>query len=112
MHTTESVPLDHAATGLSVTDAAELLGVSPTTVRAHLRQGTLGGEKIDGAWVVYLAGLPQTTPTPSVEPECMPESDRPAPSSSRLVAILASLMVRYRGLRRRLQSLRTRVPRS
>ena len=109
MHTTESVPLDHAATGLTVNDAAEMLGVSPTTVRAHLRQGTLAGEKVSGSWVVYLAGLPQQTkPLAPIPVESMVASDRAVPSSSRLVKILASLVVLYR----RLRGLGTRVPRS
>jgi hypothetical protein len=45
---------DGAGDMLSVRDAAAQLGVSPDTVRAHLRQGTLAGEKIDNKWVVYL----------------------------------------------------------
>jgi excisionase family DNA binding protein len=113
MHDTDLATSNQAATGLSVSDAAELLGVSVTTVRAHLRQGTLAGEKIGGNWVVYLAGLPRQTESPApAHPESLPASDRPAPSSSRQATILAWLLVRYRGLRQRLQGLRARIPRS
>jgi excisionase family DNA binding protein len=112
MQDTEPVSLDQATTGLSVTDAAELLGVSATTVRAHLRQGTLAGEKVSGAWVVYLAGLP-APPTPTSIPlESSRASADSAPASSRSVTILAWLLVFVRRLRWRFRELRTRVTRS
>ena len=41
---------------LSVSEAAAQLGVAEDTVRAHLRQGTLPGEKLGNRWVVHLAG--------------------------------------------------------
>jgi hypothetical protein len=47
----ESHDANHA---YSVSEAADHLGVTPGTVRAHLRQGTLLGEKIEGSWVVFL----------------------------------------------------------
>jgi excisionase family DNA binding protein len=48
---------------LSVSEAAAQLGVSVDTVRAHLRQGTLPGEKLGNRWVVHLAE--PALPTPS-----------------------------------------------
>ena len=113
MHDTEPARSNQAATGLSVNDAAEMLGVSPTTVRAHLRQGTLAGERVGGSWVVYLAGLPvQSAPSSPPEPESIAASERSAPSSSRPVTILARLVVLLRRVSRYLQELRARGQRA
>jgi excisionase family DNA binding protein len=114
MGDTESIPLDQPEPGLSVTDAAELLGVSASTVRAHLRQGTLAGEKIDGSWVVYLAGLPQpSAPLPPAQPAPLPDSDQPAPTSPSRVGTLGRLvLLMLQGLSRQLAALRARVARA
>jgi hypothetical protein len=51
----ETAVMPDGYTSHTVAEAAAVLSVSPSTVRAHLRQGTLPGDKIDGQWVVYLA---------------------------------------------------------
>jgi hypothetical protein len=114
MHDTELTPVDQATIGLSVADAAELLGVSANTVRAHLRQGTLAGEKIDGAWVVYLADLPpESAPSPSAVLEPLPTSDRATqPSPSRMGTLGRLLLLMLQGFSRRLSTVWTRVSRN
>ena len=114
MHDTEPSQSNQAATGLSVSDAAELLGVSAATVRAHLRQGTLAGEKIDGTWIVYLAGLPQpTTPPAQAKRDPLSGSDLPAqPSPSRMGTLGRLLLLMLQGISRQLSSLRARVARA
>jgi excisionase family DNA binding protein len=46
---------------VTVREAAQILGVSTDAVRAKLRRGTLGGEKIDGEWHVRLPGRQDAT---------------------------------------------------
>ena len=53
--TMESTAVPNGFSPHTVAEAAAVSNVSPSTVRAHLRQGTLAGNKIDGQWVVYLA---------------------------------------------------------
>jgi excisionase family DNA binding protein len=43
---------------LSVPEAATRLGVTPDAIRARLHRGTLAGEKVGGAWRVFLPGAP------------------------------------------------------
>jgi hypothetical protein len=93
-----------------VADAAELLGVSPATVRAHLRQGTLVGEKIENQWVVYLAGT-APSPVPAVGAEAgqdrvVTPAPLPAATSSRPSVLLLSWLIR---LLRRLRYTARRV---
>jgi excisionase family DNA binding protein len=85
----------------SVADAAELLGVSPATVRAHLRQGTLAGEKIGQQWVVYLAGTPASdTPAPT-DPGTGQDrlvatapAPMPAPAASGVTVLVLTWLIR------------------
>lgn len=37
---------------LSITDAAQSLGISPNTVRRRLTSGLLTGNKVDGRWLI------------------------------------------------------------
>jgi excisionase family DNA binding protein len=41
----------------TVDEAAELLGVHVRTVQARLRDGTLKGKKLSGAWRIYKESL-------------------------------------------------------
>jgi hypothetical protein len=41
---------------VTVNDAAVALGITPDSVRARLRRGSLGGEKIGPVWYVFLEG--------------------------------------------------------
>jgi hypothetical protein len=102
------------ATPVSVGDAAAVLGVSPATVRAHLRQGTLAGEKIGQQWVVYLAG---TTASDEQRPaDSGTGQDRvvtgapaplPAPAVSRFTVLVVSRLMRL--IRRLRQAGRDRL---
>ena len=49
---------------LSITDAAQTLGISPNTVRRRLTSGLLTGNKVDGKWFINVAdtGLPRSAP--------------------------------------------------
>ncbi len=40
---------------VSVTEAADVLGITPDSVRARLRRGSLAGEKQGTTWMVHLA---------------------------------------------------------
>ena len=40
--------------GVTVNEAAVALGITPDSVRARLRRGSLGGEKIGPVWYVFL----------------------------------------------------------
>jgi excisionase family DNA binding protein len=89
------------AAPLSVADAAEVLGVSPATVRAHLRQGTLAGEKIGQQWVVYLAGTPApdapAPPSSGIEHDrvvATSPASRPAPTSSGVTVLVLTWLIR------------------
>jgi hypothetical protein len=49
---------------LSITDAAQTLGISPNTVRRRLTSGLLRGNKVDGKWLINVeeTELPRSTP--------------------------------------------------
>ena len=53
---------------LSITDAAQTLGISPNTVRRRLTSGFLTGNKVDRKWLINVeeTELPSSTP-PHVE---------------------------------------------
>jgi hypothetical protein len=46
------------ATGLTLAEAAEVLGISPTAVRGRVRRGTVSATLVGGRWYVDLAGRP------------------------------------------------------
>jgi len=48
---------------VSVTEAAVALGITPDSVRARLRRGSLAGEKIGPVWYVFLNQVPEPSAT-------------------------------------------------
>jgi hypothetical protein len=48
---------------VSVNEAAVALGITPDSVRARLRRGSLGGEKIGPVWYVFLNQAPAPSAT-------------------------------------------------
>ena len=50
------------------TEAARRLGITPDSVRARLRRGTLKGEQVDREWRVFLPAEPETTANRIEEP--------------------------------------------
>jgi hypothetical protein len=62
---------DGIGDGLSVSDAAKRLGLSPDAVRSRLHRGTIAGAKVNGEWRVMLPSheaTPETAETPSRRP--------------------------------------------
>ena len=104
--TMESTTSGNGYTPHTVAEAAAALSVSPSTVRAHLRQGTLAGDKIDGQWVVYLA-------EPADAPRRATTMDAPAATGSgrrsRIPAALARIGRLPGWVRSRLRHAITRV---
>jgi len=49
--------------GVTVNEAAVALGITPDSVRARLRRGSLGGEKIGPVWYVFLNQVPEPSAT-------------------------------------------------
>ena len=49
--------------GVTVNEAAVALGITPDSVRARLRRGSLGGEKIGPGWYVFLNQAPAPSAT-------------------------------------------------
>lgn len=49
---------------LSITDAAQALGISPNTVRRRLTNGLLTGSKVDGKWLIDVAETEGYYPMP------------------------------------------------
>ena len=49
---------------LSITDAAQALGISPNTVRRKLTSGLLTGNKVDGKWLIDVAETEGHHPMP------------------------------------------------
>jgi len=49
--------------GVTVNEAAVALGITPDSVRARLRRGSLGGEKIGPVWYVFLNQAPSPSAT-------------------------------------------------
>lgn len=70
---------------LSVSEAAERLGVSPIRVRQRIDDGSLVGEKVGGRWLVDLAVIPQTNPRGRpVKPESVWDAIRRVHAAERL----------------------------
>ena len=51
---TDATRTPQDAAGLSLSDAAVRLGISPDAARKRLERGTLSGVKREGRWTVYL----------------------------------------------------------
>lgn len=49
--------------GVTVNEAALALGITPDSVRARLRRGSLGGEKTGPVWYVFLNQAPSPSAT-------------------------------------------------
>ena len=49
--------------GVTVNEAAVALGITPDSVRARLRRGSLAGEKIGPVWYVFLNQVPEPSAT-------------------------------------------------
>jgi hypothetical protein len=63
-------------TVLSVPEAAAKLGVTPDAIRARLHRKTLGGEKINGEWRVYLDRVDSVQTTERQDTDRIPTVDR------------------------------------
>jgi hypothetical protein len=116
MSDSQSAATDASGTGapLSVAAAAAVLGVAPATVRAHLRQGTLAGEKIGQQWVVYLAGTPASDAQASADSATGQDrvvatapAPLPAPAVSGFTVLVVSRLIRL--IRRLRQAGRDRL---
>ncbi|XVA02863.1 helix-turn-helix domain-containing protein [Prescottella equi] len=51
-------------TYLTIEEAAQRLGVSPATVRARCRAGSLSATKATGRWLVHVSALPASAEKP------------------------------------------------
>jgi len=70
MRTPSRTPSDVA--GVSLSDAAVQLGISPDAARKRLDRGTLRGEKRSGRWRVFL----ESDASPDAGPDTPSDADR------------------------------------
>ena len=105
--TTDDSPLQqhHADTtteSVSVTEAADLLGISPDAVRARIHRGTLSATKHDTLWRVHLSADGKPYRPTDMHPTDQTVSTTPAPVDA-LVDHLHHLQGEVRYLRERLE---------
>jgi hypothetical protein len=91
---------------LTPDEAAAVLGISPSAVRARLRRGTLPGTRIAGGWVVWLPVGAAPPPRPEVDLAALAALvERQGEEIRRLAAAAAAWEARASQAERRLADL-------